>query len=235
MGTPLAAVGAGVQAVTGLAQLFGGLFTKKPKRPEYEIQSEYQNNVDLARGIKNMGGMDKASYTSAVQNIGRTQSTGIGQSQDRRSGMAMIGNLVQRSNDALLNLDSMNARIGQQNFLQGSRMEMGANAQLGSEKKAKFQWDKLQPYLDKVNQRNALIGAGMQNIVGAGQSLAMFGAGKDLNIGGKKQVDPMAAQNAALAYDAVQPGYRSRKQVAATGAFDTDDSMFEYDSPTRHY
>lgn len=173
MGSNIAAgaIGAGAQGVMGLFQLGGGLFMKKPKRPDYQIADEFNKNISLAQGVKNIG-MDKASYQNALNNIGRNQSAGIGALQQRNS-IGSISTIIQRSNDAALNLDSMDARMKQNNFITGSRMEMGANESLANEKIQKMQWEKFQPYMDRVNQKNSLMGAGMQNIAGAAQSLSL--------------------------------------------------------------
>jgi hypothetical protein len=168
-------VGSAIQGVTGLFQLGAGLFSKKPKLPEYQIPDEFNKNIKLAQSTKTLG-MDKASYLNALQNIGRNQSAGLNAIRGRRGSLGAISALVQATNDSTLRLDSTDAQIRNRNFLSGTQMEMGANQQLSQQKIEKMSWEKLQPYLNAMERRNAMIGAGIQNIAGAGQSAAMVGS-----------------------------------------------------------
>lgn len=184
----LPAIIAGVQAVGGIAQMFAGARTlKKLKRPSYEIPQDFNTNVGLAQNIKTMG-MPKSEYQSAFQNIQRNQTAGINALQDRRSALAGIGSIVQRSNDASLNLDATAAKIANQNMLAGTQMEMGARQQLASQKLARQEWEKFQPYQQKLAQGQGMLGAGMQNAFGALQTygnLSMMEKMAKGGVGGK--------------------------------------------------
>lgn len=157
-----------IQAGIGGLQMLGGLFTRA-RRPEYDIPSEFRQNINIARGVKTMG-MPVAEYNRAAQGIQRNVSTGISTLQGRRGALGGVASLMRAANDAQLNLDSIAARMRLDNFRMGSQMEMGANAAMANQKIQKMNWEKLQPYLQKVQQKQALFGAGMQNIMGGLQS-----------------------------------------------------------------
>jgi hypothetical protein len=71
---------------------------------------------------------------------------------------AAISGLQRGQNDAFAQLDAQNAATRRQNILGA----MGARSQLAGQKLAQQQYAQ-QGYMNKVNQANALMGAGMQN------------------------------------------------------------------------
>lgn len=163
---------AGAKAVGGIAQLIAGKrILKKNKMPGYDIPDEYSQSVRLAEGIKNLG-MPQTEYGQAIQNINRNITSGIGALQNRRSAVAGIGTLVQRANDATLNLDTQAARIRNQNIVTGTNMQRQSLYNLGLQKLAKQRWEKQDPYLRKMQEGQALVGAGLQNVFGAATSAA---------------------------------------------------------------
>lgn len=199
---PLAVAGivGGAKLIGGIAQFFGGKRKlRNLKLPKYEIPKEYETNIGLAQSVKEMG-MPKAEYQGALQNIMRNQTAGISALQDRRSALAGIGNIVQRSNDATLNLDATAGRIANQNRMAGTQMEMNARQQLGMQKLAKQQWEKFMPYQQKMAEGQALVGAGMQNMFGAIDTAAQVymlgsGMGDETQMGGKKIRQPYVPKN----------------------------------------
>ena len=158
---PLAAIQAGLGAV----QFIGGLLSKPKKRPEYTIAGEYGKNVKLAQDVKNMG-MPAEEFYRQKNMIDRNMATGMSQLQGRRSALAGVTNMVAATNDANLNLNAQAANIKASNFRMGTQLEMGANSELANQKLQKMQWEKLQPYMDKMRKSEALMGAGMQNVMG---------------------------------------------------------------------
>ena len=89
----------GVKSAIGLGQMIaGGITLRKANRnrPQYEIPQEYMNNVNLAGNLMNLG-MPREQYLNALTGIQRNQNFGLSALQDRRSGLAGIGNLVQQS------------------------------------------------------------------------------------------------------------------------------------------
>jgi hypothetical protein len=159
-----------MQGALGQGQLLAGLLMKKPKRPDYEIPGEFQANVSTAQDMAN--GMGKAQYGQAMNNIQRNQAFGQAALRGRRGALAGISSLVQRSNDATLGLDAQSAQMA----FSGKRALMGAREAFAQQKLQKWDFDKAQPYAMKLNQKQALIGAGIQNFMKAGDNAsAMFG------------------------------------------------------------
>lgn len=178
---PAMAIAGGAAAIKGLLGIgqavAGGIKMRKAlrNRPDYTIPEEYQQNVAMADNLMNLG-MPREQYLAQLQGINRNQSFGLRMLGDRRSALAGVGNLVQQSNDAQLNLNAADATMRRDSKFRATGMKMNANYQLGMQKLAKQQWDKFNPYLAKLNQAQGLIGAGMQNIGGAldmGAMLAM--------------------------------------------------------------
>jgi hypothetical protein len=94
---------------------------------------------------------------------------------DRRSALAGVANLVQAGNDNMLQLNATDASMRNQNFRAGTSMKMNANYQLGMQKLAQQSWNKFNPYMMKLQQGQALVGAGMQNMVGGADGMAQIG------------------------------------------------------------
>lgn len=163
MPIPLLAIGSllmgGIQSIAGRSRL-------NIARPDYQIPKEYEQNVFSAQNVKEMS-MPKSQYQGALQNIARNQNAAIAALQDRRAGLTGIGSIVQRGNDANLNLDARAAQIANQNKMLGTQMEAQARQALAAQKLAKMQWEKFGRYNQQVSEGQALMGAGMQNIFGS--------------------------------------------------------------------
>lgn len=104
LGTPWAA---GAQALLGLGQtLFSGQ-RKAQKNLEQHLNS-YKPNQGImdfytkALSKYNANPYTSASYNRQTQNANRNLTTGLSSLQDRRSGLAGVGSLVQGANDASL-------------------------------------------------------------------------------------------------------------------------------------
>lgn len=160
--------------IPSAAKFVGGIFQgmkgrkilKNAKLPGYEIAPEFEQNIGLAKSIKNMGGMPSAQYNRGLQDVFRNANFGMSQLQGRRAATAGVSSIVQRMNDATNNLNIADANMAQQNFRMGTQMQMGANSMLGQQRNMKQQWEKFNPYLRKLSEGQALVGSGMQNVFG---------------------------------------------------------------------
>ena len=82
----------GAKAIGGAAQLFSGRrILKNSKLPEYDIAKEFNTNVGLAKGVKNLGGMPAEQYMNAMNDIYRGANFGVGQLQKRNAAIAGVG------------------------------------------------------------------------------------------------------------------------------------------------
>lgn len=158
------AIGAGTKALTGIGQmLFSG---KKNPEPKYEIPKEVGEAIGLARGMA-AEGMPEAQRMSALQNIQQSavQAGRTAGMAGRGAMLGSIGNIQAQQDRSVLGLAAQDAAARQQNqrFLYSALMA-GAQYQ---DKAFANQW---QSWMNKEQQRRALIGAGIQNIAGAGDT-----------------------------------------------------------------
>jgi hypothetical protein len=161
-------LGAGIAAGAGLLKAGLGFFQqakgkkmlKNAKDPGYKIPKGYGKNLAQAEILAKTG-MPSEQYNLAQQNILRNVGTAtrqLGRSSNPSAGLA---SLLRGQNEGIMGLDVANAQARRQNILQAmsSRREM-AQQQLAQQQYAQNR------YFDKVNEANARIGAGTQNIFG---------------------------------------------------------------------
>jgi hypothetical protein len=176
-----ALLGPAVQGALGLAQgIIGGIGMARQAKlePKYEIPKEVGEAIGLARGMA-AEGMPAAQRTAAQQDIQQSALMGMRAAQDRRGGLQSISNIQAGMDRSALNLAAQDASMRQQNqrFLYSALMAGASYA----DKAFANRW---QSWSNKMQQSRALLGAGIQNIAGAGTSLAtrsmydmMYGTG----------------------------------------------------------
>ena len=180
--------------ISGASSLLGGLFGGGQKRkarkmlaglqdPGYNIPKEFEQNLAQAENMARVG-MPSQEYNLAGTNIQRNTQAGLRQLGRMSNPFAAISGLQRGQNDAFARLDAQNAATRRQNLLGA----MGARRELAGQKLAQQQYGQ-QRYMDKVNQANALMGAGMQNQGNAIGALGRIGTAlisSDGGGGGKK-------------------------------------------------
>lgn len=170
-------VGGAISAGSGILKGISGLIQKGKanktlknlKDPGYVIPDEYGKNVGIAENMARTG-MPSEQYNQAQTNIQRGSQTGLRQLGKMSNPFAAIQGLARGQQEAGLSLDVANAAARRQNILGA----MGARREMAGQKLAQQQYAQ-QSYMDKVNQANALKGAGMQNIAGGLSSLGSVG------------------------------------------------------------
>ena len=176
-------------AIGGVKALAGGIQAltagKKKAEPKYEIPKEVFQATDLARQMAQTG-MPEASRMMALQGAQQSALFGMRAAQDRRGGLASIGNIQAGLDRSALSVAAQDASMRQQNQLNYQRALL---TQAG-EQKLKFQTEH-SSWMNAEQQRRARIGAGLQNIMGgldmAGSMAAMGalgGGGKTGSFGG---------------------------------------------------
>ena len=172
----------GAKALTGIGQmLFSG---RKQAEPKYEIPQEVFRATQMAQEMAQTG-MPEASRMQALQGAQQSALFGMRSAQDRRGGLASIGNIqagLDRSNLAVAAQDAamrqQNQRFAQQALMTQAQYRDKAFA------------NQFQSYMNKEQQRRANLGAGMQNVFGgldfAGSMAAMglLGSGSAPGVGG---------------------------------------------------
>lgn len=177
MPNPLSFIPSGLQLLGGLGQaLFSG---QKRKERELERLSEnspkYSQNTSIldyynkALSRYNPNAYNSASYRQGQTNINSNLATGITATQDRRSGLAGISNLVAAANRASLGNIANAEQIQGRNL---SQLGTAANAKLGEDRMA-FKINTQDPFERKYNllamkaaQASKTKNDGLQNIFG---------------------------------------------------------------------
>jgi len=167
------AIGIGAGVLQGVAGLFqkakANKMLKSLKDPGYNIPGEYEKNLAISESMAKTG-MPTEQYNQALTNIQRGTQAGTRQLSRMSNPFAAIQGLSRGQQEAGLNLDVANANARRQNILGA----MGARRELAGQKLAQQQYSQ-QSYMDKVNQANALKGAGAQNMFGGFRNIASIG------------------------------------------------------------
>lgn len=164
----LGGAGSAIGIGAGILKGIGGLIQqgkanrmlKKLKDPGYEIPDEYKQNLGIAENMARTG-LPSEQYNQASTNIQRGTQAGLRQLGRMSNPFAAIQGLARGQSDAFAGLDANNAATRRQNILQA----MGARRELAGQRLAQQQYAQ-QRYMDKVNEANALKGAGLQNMGG---------------------------------------------------------------------
>ncbi len=161
-------ISGGVQAAVGIGQaIFGGAKARKSQRQLEGMVENYKPNQSImdyyskALNKYNANPYQSAMYNQQQKMAGRNLATGLSSLQDRRSGLAGVGSLVQGANDASLRAAA--AAEGQQSQ---DLAQLGqATGMKSQEDKYKFE-AKYNLLSQKAGAANQTANAGMSNIMG---------------------------------------------------------------------
>jgi len=177
-------LGLGIAAGSGLLKAGLGFFQqakgkkmlKRTVDPGYKIPKGFGKNLAQSEQMARTG-LGAEQYNKAQQNISRNVGTGVRALSRSSNPAAGVAGLVRAQNDATLGLDVSNAAAKRQNILQA----MGARREMAGQQLAQQQYAQNR-YFDKVNEAQARIGAGTQNMFGGisdiGTAGIMSGMGK---------------------------------------------------------
>lgn len=156
------------QAGLGAAQGIGGMIgASKNKAPQYTMPGEYQQNLAAAQ-MRAAGGLPAASRQLAEQQAARGTAASLTKLQDRNMVATGVAGLAQAQADQANRLAAMDADAR----LKGDLQVANARVAIAGAKDKEFAI-KQQDYLRRAQANSALMNAGIQNIVGAGQSYSM--------------------------------------------------------------
>jgi hypothetical protein len=169
-----ALIGAGIQAAAGLVQGVHGIIQSNKgrkalenlDRPEYQIPDEILKNVDQAERMA-LQGMTETEKKEYVQRLQQNQAAQLSQMKTLGAGTRGLNQVNQAQQAGNISLLSMDEQKRQGNMLAATN-QRSLYAQ-----KLDEQWsvNKYQPYVQKYNQAQGLIGAGQQNL---GEGLDSF-------------------------------------------------------------
>lgn len=142
------------------------------QRPTYTIPKEVLDTQKQAELMANEG-LPSEQYKRASQNIQRAQNRAIQSAMDRRAGLMTVAQGQQVATDAMGDLDiaDANQRISNKRYLGDVS---GRTAQYRDKA---FDVNQMQPYLQKYQYAQSLLGAGNQNLISAGDRLLGSAAG----------------------------------------------------------
>lgn len=162
------------QGIVGIAQYSKGVKdAKNLTRPEYHIPPEIEKNMTEA-DLMSYYGMPDAQKAEYQQNIQRTQQSAVRGIADRKGGLGTIVAAQQQTQDAYTKMLSMDVQQRMQNISRAQQMR----ATMAQYRDKAFQINEMDPYEQKYNEAQAMMGAGMQNIMGGLQTGASVGMTK---------------------------------------------------------
>lgn len=187
LGGPGALIGIGAGLLKGVGGLIqkgkANRMLKSLKDPGYNIPEEYKQNLAEAENMSRTG-LPSEQYNQASTNIQRGTQAGLRQLGRMSNPFAAIQGLARGQSDAFAGLDASNAAARRQNILQA----MGARRELAGQRLAQQQYAQ-QRYMDKVNEANALKGAGLQNMSGGLSDIGKIGM--QSSFGSKSSSNPL--------------------------------------------
>ena len=134
--------------------IYSGIKGAQQKKQGRQLLSQPNPQYNIPDSVTSAAsqGLPSEQYQAAMRNIDRSGTTALSGAQDRGSGLASIGQIQQRTNDANLNLDVASGKMRQQN----QRILAGYQDK---------QWmlNNKQPYDRNYNYGMQLLGAGNQN------------------------------------------------------------------------
>lgn len=203
----------------GVIPLIAGIFQKKKAKkmlanlnqPAYTIPEEVMRNQKMAEMAANEG-LPSQQYNNAMKNIQRNQSNMLAGALDRRSALMALPKIQRAANDATGNLDAQDAQARMQN----QRTLYGVGNTTSQYRDKAFNINQMQPYQQKYNYAQSLLGAGNQNftsgldklVAGGGQLLAgtSFGS-KKKSAGATGDPNYYGGYNADSNYSDFETGY----------------------------
>jgi len=160
-----ALISGGVQLGTGIYQAVRSSQIEA-NRPTYEIPDEIKQNLTQAQ-LNAIEGMPEDVRNRYIDQLTRTMATGLQALGDRRGGIAGVAGLARTATDANRNIAVMDAQQRQQ---QEANL-MNARQTMANYKDKAFDWNERQKYLEEAQAKQALAGAGIQNITGSANNV----------------------------------------------------------------
>jgi hypothetical protein len=164
---------AGAQTALGIGQTIAGLVKKKPEIPEYDIPAEvYENMTDAEYWA--LQGLPKEHIEQFIQESKRTGATALSRSADRKGGLGLVSSIAQQERDDTTELLKTKATAA----MSGLDRLFAARDTVSQQEGIKQEWAK-EKTMAKRDEINALPGAGLQNIMGAGGTFAGLDSASD--------------------------------------------------------
>lgn len=154
-----------IQGGIGLIQGVGSLL-KKDKRPEYEMPNALKQSLALA----NMQvGSRMPGYSQAVDQANLTAANQLAAAGQSGNTLESIQTIAGSQQGSMREIAAMDAQVEAQD-LRNLQQTLGQVAQAQD---MEFEANKLAPYQDSAQEKRDLMGAGIENVFGAANLLAV--------------------------------------------------------------
>jgi hypothetical protein len=157
----IAGIALATQAGLGLAQTVGGLLTKKPTIPEAEIPQEVMQNLSDAE-YWSLVGMPEEQRQRYIDDLKSSTATALRNVGTRKGGLGAISSAYQAERQGLKEITDLDTEVRMRNLdrLYQARDRVAQTRTAADDVNREIA-------MFKYGERNKLIGAGMQNIMGA--------------------------------------------------------------------
>ena len=198
-----------LQGALGAIQMGVGLAkARAATRSQYVLPTAIEEQMSEAQRLSYYGLPDEQKQ-EFLDNIARSTAGAVRGASDRRGGLGAVATAAQQEQDAFKGLLSADAQARLNNI---QRLQEVRSLYAQYEDK-EFTLNELEPYMQEIAAAGALQGAGMQNIGGALNTLAM-GSIYDV-LGGEKAGAVDAAKGVQSATD---PEAQARTSAASKAA-----------------
>jgi hypothetical protein len=157
----LGLIAAGAQAALGLGQTIAGLARRKPPLPEYDIPQEIYQNMSDAE-YQSFIGLPDVQKQQFIEESKRAGATALARSSDRKGGLGLVSGIAQQERDdaRMLMTEDATQRLKNLHTFWGMRETMAGEKRLKQQVKR-------ENIMQRRDERAQMIGAGLQNIMGA--------------------------------------------------------------------
>lgn len=150
--------------ILGGAQTLAGIFTKAGKRPTYKIPGAARESLANARSMANQ--TVRPGNEVALKELNRNATNTIGTLRNYSNSAAQIlGKATAVGTNLQRGIERNNALNAQFSYNAKQNLNSSLERFAAYQDKA-FMENEMKPYMERVETKNALIGAGMQNIFG---------------------------------------------------------------------
>lgn len=200
-------IGAGAKAVIGGIQTVKGL-SMNPERPTYEIPDEAQESLNNARRVASMTEIPGASILreSLKENMANSIFSMTQAATSPSQILAGVGGMQ----ESYANEEQKLAVAGANMYMNNQGMLRQELNRMADREDQRFVINKLNPYVEDMERKQALIGGGVQNIMG-GVDMAGNAMGYKMQMdylssmmGGGTQTNP-PVENEPMQSNQVQP------------------------------
>ena len=220
---PITGVALGVQAGTGIYQMYKGAQQAKQAeamRQDYQIPQEIYDTMTAAE-IQAAEGMPAAQKAEFIQNLQGSTQSGINALQDRSSAASGVEGVLRNEQNSFMNLASQDSAVKQANQanLQAVRQNMAGYVD------KQFQTNVTDPVNALNASATAMKGAGMQNVAG------VLGSGASMSQDNQMLQDILGNNNVAPPGNTTPGGGVNNIPLHLIGADVSQSAQGLYQSP----